>query len=75
MKLKKNVDIAALLDVARQCDGDVFLHSEENDILNLKSLLSQYVAMSMVYKPSLFENAIIVCTQDSDYEKLSDFLI
>lgn len=75
MKLKKNIDLNAFLDAARQCDGDVFFHSEENDILNLKSLLSQYVAMSIVYKPRLFENALIVCTQESDYEKLSDFLI
>lgn len=75
MKLKKNIDLSAFLDAARQCDGDVFFHSTENDILNLKSLLSQYVVMSIVYKPKLFENALIVCTQESDYEKLAEYLI
>lgn len=75
MNLKKNIDLTAFLDAARQCDGDVFFHTAENDILNLKSTLSQYVAMSIIYKPRLLENAIITCTQESDYEKLAEYLV
>lgn len=75
MKLKEGIDVLALLDVAKDCSGEVFFHSAQNDILNLKSLISQYVLVSIYRKPGLFEDAKIVCTNDDDYTKLADFLI
>lgn len=74
MKLKKDVDIKEFMDVARKCSGDVFLQTTEEDILNLKSLLSQYVLMSIMGHRHLLERAQIVCVQEEDYQKLTDFL-
>ncbi len=74
MNLKKDFNMADLMEVARDCTGDVFFHSVEGDIINLKSLLSQYMLASIVCKPGLLVNARVVCTQDEDYARLADFL-
>lgn len=74
MKLKDDIDILAFLDAAKTCSGEVFFHSAQNDILNLKSLISQYVLVSIYRKPDLLEDARIVCTNEEDYARLTDFL-
>lgn len=74
MNLKGDFNMADFLETAKTCTGEVFFHSAEGDIINLKSLLSQYVLASIACKPGLLKNARIVCTQDEDYAKLADFL-
>lgn len=74
MKIKENIDIVSFLGKAKECLGDVFLHTTEGDILNLKSLLSQYVLMSILCKPDLFREARVICTDENDYLSLSDYL-
>ncbi len=75
MKLKESVDVKAFLDAAKSCGGDVFFQTTEGDILNLKSLLSQYVLMTILGKNSLLKDSRIICVQESDYEKLADYLM
>ena len=74
MKLKKDVNINEFLDAAQKCSGQVFLQTTEEDILNLKSLLSQYVLMSIMGNNHLLERAQIVCVQEEDYQKLTEYL-
>lgn len=74
MKLKKNVDLNQFWEVARKCEGDVFLQTAEGDILNLKSLLSQYTVMSIMGHNNVLENAQVVCVQEENYQKLAEFL-
>ena len=45
MKLKKIEQVQDFLDAVNECDGDVHLTSIYGDKYNLKSLLSQYVAI------------------------------
>ncbi len=42
-KLKKDTDLAKFLIAVKACKNDVFFDSNEGDILNLASTLSQYV--------------------------------
>lgn len=74
MKLKKNIDLNQFWEVARKCEGDVFLQTTEGDILNLKSLLSQYTVMSIMGHNHVLENAQVVCVQEENYQKLAEFL-
>lgn len=74
MKLRKNVDLNQFWEAARKCEGDVFLQTAENDILNLKSLLTQYTVMSIMGHNHVLENAQIVCVQEENYQKLAEFL-
>lgn len=74
MRLKKDVDLNAFAEAAQKCNGSVFLQTAEGDIINLKSLLSQYVLLSVMGKPHLLDNVQITCVQEEDYQKLTDFL-
>lgn len=73
MKLRQAVDISAFLASTEKCSGDVFLHTPQGNILNVKSLLSRYVVVS-VCKPGELQKAKIVCTNDEDYTVLSDYI-
>lgn len=46
MKLHNKVEIDAFKKAIDECTGDVYLTSNYGDKFNLKSLLSQYVAIS-----------------------------
>jgi len=45
MKLKNINDVEAFMKVIDQCKNNVFLHSPEGDVFNLKSKLSEYIAI------------------------------
>ena len=45
MKLKNNKEVEASRKVIHECEGDVYLKSPEGDVLNLKSSLSEYIAL------------------------------
>lgn len=74
MKLKEGIDINDFLAAAGKCSGQVFFHTAENDILNLRSLLSRYVLMSIMGNKTILEDSQVVCTQDEDYLLLKDYL-
>ena len=46
MKIKNIKDVETFLETVNQCEGDVTLTSVYGDKFNLKSTLSQYVAVS-----------------------------
>lgn len=74
LKLKDSIDVAAFLDTAKECVGSVFFQTTEGDILNLKSLLSQYVLVTIMGNHSLLKDARVICVQEDDYEKLKEYL-
>ena len=45
MKLKNIKEVEAFRKVIHECEGDVYLKSPEGDVLNLKSSLSEYIAL------------------------------
>ncbi len=75
MKIKKGIDINAFLDtIKKECEGSVYYKTVEGDQLNLKSLLSQYILISIVDNPELADNGIVDCSQEQDYTLLEEFL-
>ena len=46
MRIKNIEDVEVFLNVVKQCKGDVTLTSQYGDKFNLKSELSQYVAVA-----------------------------
>lgn len=75
MKLKSNVNMLAFLEEVKKCDGEVCFESTEGDILNLKSLLSQYLFAALSRRTDLLSLGGITCTQPNDYEKLMPYLV
>jgi len=76
MKLHNNVSLIAFLQTARQCSGEVCYKTNEGDVLNLKSQLSQYIFLAALSagKESVMPDGVIVCELESDYEILKEFL-
>ena len=48
MQITKIDDPREFLAAVRKCKGDVFLRSSRDDIFNLKSALSRYVALDLL---------------------------
>lgn len=48
MKLKNIKQLDQFRDAINRCRSDVFLKSPEGDVLNLKSSLSQYIALGQL---------------------------
>ena len=52
MRLTNIKDVQQFIDVVNSCSGDVYLKSEEGDVFNLKSSLSQYIAIGKLIEES-----------------------
>ncbi len=74
MKLKEGIDINEFLAAADKCAGQVFFHTADGSILNLRSMLSHYVLVSILCNKSVLEDSKVVCTEDADYQLLKDYL-
>ena len=74
MHLKPDADITKFLLTVKHCQSDVFYESDEGDVLNLASTLSQYVFCSIAGQPELWRHGMIRCESEADYAALKDFL-
>ena len=52
MRLTNIKDVQKFIDVVNSCQGDVYLKSQEGDVFNLKSSLSQYIAIGKLIEES-----------------------
>lgn len=74
MKLKQHIDILDFLKAVQACQGEIFLKTEEGDVLNLSSMLSQYIFISNVRNENLMLTGVIESSCKEDYDRLSEFL-
>ena len=75
MYLKHPIDAVAFFKRIDLCQGDVLLHTRENDTLNLRSQLCRFVFAVAISGNSFFEGARVECTEAADYAVLGDYLI
>ena len=75
MPLKDNIDYAAFLKQVRLCRGDVHYTTVDGDFLNLKSILSEYIFMSVAMSSDMIKGGSITCVSESDYELIENFLL
>lgn len=73
MKLKNIHDIAAFKKVLCSCKGDVWLESIYGDKFNLKSELSQYLALYELLRDEN-EKLELLASLPEDRLKLAEFL-
>lgn len=74
VRLKEDADIVKFLDRAKRCKGDISLCTKEGDVLNLKSVLTQYICVVIANEKDILSDSCIVLDQDSDQELLEEFL-
>lgn len=68
MRLKNIEEVNAFLATVDSCDGDVWLESQYGDKLNLKSKISQYIAMAALLKDK-YEVLELFCARKEDEQK------
>ena len=73
MKLRNIEQVEKFLDVVNSCEGNVLLKSKQQDIYNLKSTLSQYVAIGALLGEHGDELELF-CDSKNDELKFISFL-
>lgn len=68
-----DVNVPEFLKVLDECEGNVYLVTDEGDRLNLKSKLSQLVGLTKLIEGGKIEEAYIVCDKPEDESKLFRF--
>ena len=68
MRLKTIEEVTAFLDTVNSCKGDVWVESQYGDKFNLKSKLSQYIAIGAILqdKQEILE---LFCSNKDDEKK------
>lgn len=68
-----NIDFDEFIKTLDSCKGDVFLETEEGDVLNLKSKLCQIMGIANILKNATVSEATIRCTNPEDETTLFRF--
>lgn len=75
MKIKSITDVKRFLEIVLQCKGEVELMTKEGDILNLKSKLCQYIALSSMFTEAKIDDINIVVKDPEDMKLLIEYLV
>jgi len=73
MKLRSIHEVEEFRKVIRECQKDVYLKSPEGDVFNLKSSLSEYIALGALLKEN-GDNLELFASCREDEMKLLAFL-
>ncbi|MCI8274278.1 MAG: polya polymerase [Lachnospiraceae bacterium] len=74
MKVKNVKDVDKLFKVIDSCKGKVELVTNEGDRLNLKSKLTQYVALANVFADRTIGEMELIAHEPEDVQKLVMFM-
>ncbi len=74
MKVTNITNIEGLFKVIDECVGKVELVTNEGDRLNLKSKLSQYVALANVFSDGKIDELELVAYEKEDISRLFNFM-
>ena len=73
-RLSEGVSHTAFLKKVQECVGEVLFENAEGDVLNLKSMLSQFVFAASFLRPEIVRSAQVLCAEPEDYRRLRDYL-
>ena len=73
MKLKNIKEVEEFRKVIHTCTGDVYLKSQDGDVFNLKSALSEYIALGQLLSEQ-GDNLELFADKREDEAKLISFL-
>ena len=75
MKITNISDINEFFKVIDKCEGRVELTSSEGDPINLKSKLTQFVAMAQLMDTTYVKELEIVASEPADASRILDYMI
>ena len=68
-----NVDFKELCEIVNTCKGNVYLTTEDGNIINLKSQLCQLIGLSQILKCATVQEICLVCDNQEDESRLFKF--
>ena len=68
-----DIDMADFIQTLDQCKGDVYLETNEGDVLNLKSKLCQMIGVANIMKDAIIKEVTLRCTNSEDESLLFRF--
>lgn len=74
MKIMNISNVDDFFKVVNSCEGKVELVSKEGDRLNLKSTLTQYVALAKIFSNGYIRELELVIHEANDVKKFMEFL-
>ncbi|WMJ90642.1 polya polymerase [Anaerocolumna sp. MB42-C2] len=74
MKVMNITNVNGLFKIIDSCSGKVELVTNEGDRLNLKSKLSQYVALANVFTEGKIDEIELIAYEPEDIKKLLAFM-
>lgn len=74
MHLKIDTTISTFLNDVKKCKDTVYYETQEGDILNLSSALSQFVFCIIAAQPQYWKTGIVRCKNEDDYVFLEKYL-
>lgn len=66
----RDFDFNKLMDFAATAQGNVFLKTDEGDVLNLRSQLTGLLVLSGALEQGLIREATVVCSKPEDESRL-----
>ena len=75
MKVKNIKEPKKFFEVLNSCKGTIEFITSEGDRLNLKSKLSQYIALTQMFKDAQIGEIEIIVSEPEDMSKIIDFLV
>ena len=75
MRVKSIQNIDRFFQALEKCQGRVELITDEKDVLNLASKLTQFIGLTRVFSNPEIESYEIVCYNAEDYALLKGFLV
>ena len=75
MNIIKIKNVEKFLETVNKCSGDVYLDTTEGDHLNLKSKLTQYVALANIFGGEANLGELVITANQEDIIKIAEFLV
>ncbi len=68
-----DIDMADFIQTLDQCKGEVYLETDEGDVLNLKSKLCQMIGIANIMKDAIIKEVTLRCSNPEDESLLFRF--
>ena len=75
MKIERISNVQEFFKIIDSCKGRVELLTGEGDRLNLKSKLTQYVALANIFSNGEIPQLELIASEKEDVDKLLNFMI
>lgn len=75
MRVKEIQNIDGFIKALDRCRGRVELITDDKDVLNLASKLTQFIGLTRIFNNPSITSYEIVCYNAEDYQLLKEFMV